>query len=76
MTNKIFLFVYVLIVFSVNFNYAQENQVSIQLLDDTIHEPIIGAVYRFDSQQGTSDLEGKIQFVFNETDTLHLSHIS
>lgn len=55
--------------------FAQSDYQMIRLmdLDDTM--PIAGATYQYGSQQGLSDDNGEIRFLYSEGDEMTLSHI-
>jgi iron complex outermembrane receptor protein len=49
---------------------------SIQIVDRLTNEPIIGASFSYDNQEGFSDDNGNIQIELNEKGVLKLSHLN
>ncbi len=56
-------------------SYAQETK-TIKLLDKDNSMPIIGATFEYDTQNGITDENGNLQFIFSEASDMYLSHVN
>jgi len=54
---------------------AEGRKAAIQLLDASKKVPINGTAYRYKTQSGFSDSQGRIMLEYTESDTLYLSHV-
>ena len=60
---------------AISVSLAQETKI-IRLLDKDSSMPIIGATFEYGQQQGTTDENGNLAFLFKEGTSMYLSHIN
>jgi len=55
--------------------YSNETEHQLKIIDKNTKEPVVAINYRYDKQQGSSDLQGQINLKIMEQATLKLSHV-